>query len=325
MAPNAVRDLYDWITGFGSLQERMRARLAKPAPDPRLAGGRPSGARLGWRDLGFEQVEFAAGAALPAGKPDRHVVLLGLGSGRVAATQSGVSRAYEIRPGSVLLIPAAADGAWKAETALQCCLLFLDARVLARAAAASYQARPQDFEMTTAHVDYDFGVIGLAGVLTEEAMRGVRGNNLYVNSLAAHLAVHLLRHYAQWKRKEPAAERRTAFERALNAPEAVQRAVVHIRENHTRDIGAQEIADAAGENAFVLRRLFYETLGTEPGQYLLQLRMQSAESLIAAGAKSLPEVARAVGFGSLEALPSWRDEGRGTRNEGQSPKQGAGA
>ena len=55
-------------------------------------------------------------------------------------------------------------------------------------------------------------------------------------------------------------------------------------------------------NAFVLKRLFYESLGTEPGQYLLQLRMQSAESLLAAGAKSLPEVAQAVGFGDQHDL-----------------------
>jgi len=297
MAPTAVRDLNDWITGFGSLQERMKARLARPAPGARTAGTRLSGTKLGWRDLGFEQLEIPAGGTVPAARADRHVVLVGLGAGRLVGATPGKSRAFDIRPGSVVLIPAGSAGSWKAESALHCCLLALDARVLARIAASTYQAAPDDFEVAAACVDYDFGIIGLAGVLAEEALRGVSGNNLYVNSLAAHLAVHLLRHYARWHRKAPADERRTAFERALNAPEPVQRAVVHIRENHTRDIGAQEIADAAGENAFVLKRLFYESLGTEPSQYLLQLRMQSAESLLAAGAKSLPEVALAVGFG----------------------------
>ena len=314
MGPTAVRDLYDWITGFGSLQQRMRARLDRAVPGARPAGGRLSGAKLGWRDLGFEQLEISGGNAVPAGKPGSHVVLLGLGSGRLVGGHPAARRAFEIRPGSVVLIPAGHGGSWKTESPLHCCLLTLDARMLARVAASTYKSAPGDFEVGPTFVDYDFGIIGLAGVLAEEASRGVRGNNLYVNSLAAHLAVHLLRHYVRWHGETPVEERRTAFERALNAPEAVQRAVVHIREHHTRDIGSQEIADAAGENAFVLKRLFYESLGTEPGQYLLQLRMQSAESLLAAGAKSLPEVAQAVGFGDQRDLMPGMQQAGGARH-----------
>jgi len=156
---------------------------------------------------------------------------------------------------------------------------------------------------------YDFGIVGLAGVLAEEAVRGARGNNLYVNSLANTLAVHLLRHYAKWRSKNADAERRTAFERTLDAPEPVRRAIVYIRENHTRDIGVQQIAEAAGTNPFQLARMFDERLGTSPYQYLLQMRMQSAQSLLAAGARSLPEIAEAVGFGDQSALIG--REGRG--------------
>ncbi len=296
------RDLHDWMTRFGSQQQRISARLARPAPRPPSAGKHVSGARLGWRDLGFEQLEIAAGATVPAARPGQHAVLVGLGCGRLSATRAGEMQACDVRPGTVLLLPADAGATWKAQTALHCCLVFLDAHVLTRTAESAYQASATDFEVVQTRVDYDFGIIGLAGVLAEEARRGARGNNLYVNSLAAHLAVHLLRHYARWRRAGPDAERLTAFTRALKGPEAVQRAVVHIRENHTRDIGAQEIAHAAGENPFVLKRLFYENLGTEPGQYVLQLRMQSAESLMAAGARSLPDVAAAVGFGNPAAL-----------------------
>lgn len=81
----------------------------------------------------------------------------------------------------------------------------------------------------------------------------------------------------------------------------------HLRENHTREIGVQEIAEAAGVSPFVLKRLFDESLGADPGQYLLQLRMQSAESLLAAGARSLPEIAQAVGFGDQGYLIAHQD------------------
>jgi AraC family transcriptional regulator len=302
METAGVRDLHDWITGFGSLQERMRAKLARPAPDYRAREARLSSAPLGWRDLGLEQHDLAPGAGSPPAKPGRHLVILCLGSGRIVLNGGAEAVVHTVRPGSVMLIPGNPDIRWSAGTPLSICVLTLDGRSLDRVAADIYRTAPRDFELLPMQRDYDFGVIGLAGVLAEEVMRGGRGNNLYVNSLASILAVHLLRHYAKWRRKEPAAERRTAFERALNAPEPVQRAVVHIRENHTRDIGVQEIAEAAGVNPFVLRRQFYESLGTEPGQYLLQLRMQSAESLLAAGARSLPEIAQAVGFGDQGAL-----------------------
>jgi len=322
MDTTGVRDLHDWITGFGSLQERMRAKLASPAPDYHARAARLSSAPLGWRDLGLEQYELGPDAGRAPAKAGRHLVILSLGRGEMllsAESEPIVGKAdapsqhlrhsrysrqsrHAVRPGSVILAPSCPEMRWRADSPLSICVLTLDARRLDKVAADTYKTAPRDFELLPMQRDYDFGVIGLAGVLAEEAMRGVRGNNLYVNSLASILAVHLLRHYAKWRRKEPDAEHRTAFERALNAPEPVQRAVVHIREHHTRDIGVQEIAEASGVNAFVLRRLFYESVGTEPGQYLLQLRMQSAESLLAAGARSLPEIAQAVGFGDQGAL-----------------------
>ena len=302
MQTTAVRDLHDWITGFGSVQERMRAKLASPAPDYRAREHDLSSAPLGWRDLGLDQYELGPNAGAPKASEGRHLVVLSLGQGGIALSGGARPARHEVRAGSVVLIPAGEDIRMGADAPLSVCVLSLDGRRLDRVAADTYKTAPRDFELLPLQRDYDFGVIGLAGVLAEEAMRGVRGNNLYVNSLASILAVHLLRHYAKWRRKEPDAERRTAFERALNAPEPVQRAVVHIRENHTRDIGVQEIAQAAGVNPFVLRRLFDESLGSDPGQYLLQLRMQSAESLLAAGARSLPEVAQAVGFGDQKHL-----------------------
>src|SRR5690606_25513978 len=197
MATSRQRDLFDWITGFGSMQQRMRGRLARPVPDRRTAGARLSSAKLGWRNLGFEQLELAEGARVPAGRPGCHLVLLGLGSGTLVGPMPE-GRALQVKPGSVLVLPAGEADAWKAQTALHCCLIYLDVRMLAQVAKSAYGASERDFEILALPIDYDFGVIGLAGVLAEEALRGIKGNNLYVNTLATHLAVHLLRHYASW-------------------------------------------------------------------------------------------------------------------------------
>lgn len=300
MDRTAIRDLDDWVTGFASLQERMRQRLESPVPGLRPLGERASEMTQRWRELGFERSRLGIDENVMTRHTGSHVIVVALGIGRVRTADSASWR--DIQPGSVVLFPAGSDAAWRAETALDVCILALDRRTVDRVAKEASRAGTGHPRLDTAYRYYDFGMIGLAGVLAEEAARGVRGNNLYVNSLSSLLAAHLLRHYVQWQGGEPDAGRRSAFERTLNAPEPVQRAIVHIRENHTRDLAAQEIADAAGVNAFVLKRLFWESLGTEPGQYVLQLRMQSAESLLSAGARSLPEIAQAVGFGDQRAL-----------------------
>lgn len=301
MQATAVRDLHDWITRSASLKDIVRASLDAP-PSGRGREARLSSATLGWRDLGFAQHEVSGSAAPLPRKPGNHVLVLGLGRGRLAIEGESVRIEQDMQPGSVLVFPAGGMTLWSAPTPLRCCVIEFAPALLVRTAAATYQAAQADFTLAPVAHDYDFGVIGLAGALSEEATRGVRGNNLYVNSLASTLAVHLLRHYAAWSRGGPVDEHRSAFERTLAAPEPVRRAVVYIRDNHTRDIGLQHIVGAADTNAFQLTRDFEDRLGAPPFQYLLQMRMQSAHSLLAAGAEDLQEVAQAVGFGDPGAL-----------------------
>ena len=298
MDTTAIRDLHDWVTGFASLQERMRARLSAPAAAGRIGDDWMPMPALHWRDLTFERTRLGISQDIGAGRDGQHVVVLVLGGGTVQFV--GTDR--QVQAGSVVFFPQGTDAQWKAAKPVDACILTLERRLFERVAKQSYGAVANDYRLAPELRPYDFGVIGLAGVLAGETSRGQRGNNLYVNSLATLLAAHLLRHYAQWVHGEPDAGRQSAFERTLTAPETVQRAIVFIRENHTRDLGATEIADAVGVNAFVLNRLFWESLGTEHLQYLLQLRMQSAESLLDAGARSLPEIAQVVGFGDQRAL-----------------------
>lgn len=293
----AMPDLDDWVTRFANQQERMRARLAH-APGLRVREGRAPVSALSWRDLGFERLRLGLEQDVMTPRQGRHVMVVLLGRGRVRFGPAQEAR--DVQPGSVVFLPAGTEGPLRAGTPVDACVLGLERRLAERVARQAFEG--ERFRLEPAFRAYDFGMIGLAGVLAEEAQRVVRGNNLYVSSLANLLAAHLLRHYAKWPRGLPDGARQSALERTLKAPEPVRRAIVHIRENHTRALGAQEIAQAAGANPFVLKRLFWESLGTEPVQYVLQLRMQSAEALLAAGARSLPEIAQAVGFGDPDAL-----------------------
>ena len=191
MLSTTARDLHDWVTRSAVSNDGVRTILAGP---PVLDDGlRLSSRSLGWRGLGFEQYQIEPGSWAPAGNAGRHLIFLGLGPALIARDGGEEPLEHEMRPGSIVVCPAGSVIRWSARTRVRCCVLVLDATLLDRAAAGIYGAAAGDFDLIPAVREYDFGIVGLSGVLAEEAMRGAQGNNLYVNSLANILAVHLLR------------------------------------------------------------------------------------------------------------------------------------
>lgn len=66
----------------------------------------------------------------------------------------------------------------------------------------------------------------------------------------------------------------------------------------------EETADAAGVDKFLLLRYFRRTLDTTPHTYLVMLRINRAQELIARGT-SLPEAASAAGFSDQAHMGRW--------------------
>jgi AraC family transcriptional regulator len=87
-------------------------------------------------------------------------------------------------------------------------------------------------------------------------------------------------------------------------PRAVTAAVAFIDENYQHDISLGDIAASAHLSPYHFARTFKKSLGVTPHQYLVQVRVNSARSLIASGASagSLAEIASAVGFADQSHL-----------------------
>jgi AraC family transcriptional regulator len=84
----------------------------------------------------------------------------------------------------------------------------------------------------------------------------------------------------------------------------VAQALQFIHAHYTTDLSLSEIARAVNLSPFHIARVFKQSLGVSPHQYLIQLRVNSARSLLAAGSgeRSLAEVASAVGFADQSHL-----------------------
>ena len=75
-------------------------------------------------------------------------------------------------------------------------------------------------------------------------------------------------------------------------------------ENYPGDVSLADIASAAHLSSYHLARVFKKATGISPHQYLVQVRVNSARSLLTAGAgdRSLADIAAAVGFADQSHL-----------------------
>ncbi|GEN01946.1 AraC family transcriptional regulator [Methylobacterium radiotolerans] len=90
---------------------------------------------------------------------------------------------------------------------------------------------------------------------------------------------------------------------------AVSRAVAFMRERLAQSIGVRDIARAAGTSSSRLHEAFVRQLGTTPHAYLVALRLDAAERMLADPSLSIAEVAIRSGHFDQSAL------GRALRRE----------
>ena len=191
----------------------------------------------------------------------------------------------------------------------------LEPRFVDRVAHSVFNLSPGQYRLALGERTADAVITNIVGVLSREVVRREPGGRLYAESLANILAVHLLRNYAQCpdgKLLEACSQPEEATlaakdERAGRGgshPRAVAEAVRFIQDNYARDVSLNDIAEAVHLSPFHVARLFKQALGISPHQYLIQVRVHSARSLLLAGSggRSLAEVATAVGFADQSHL-----------------------
>ena len=76
----------------------------------------------------------------------------------------------------------------------------------------------------------------------------------------------------------------------------LKEALSYIERNFQRNVSIEEIADASGLNRSYFSRLFKETFGQPPQQFLIQYRLTKAAELLKNTRISVAEVGRSVGY-----------------------------
>jgi AraC family transcriptional regulator len=134
--------------------------------------------------------------------------------------------------------------------------------------------------------------LGLA--LKAELETGTSGSRLYAESLSNTLLMHLLRHYSSYKNTSDYSGKLTKVQ--------LQQVVNYIDEHLSQDISLAALAAVVQMGSRHFSRLFKQSTGFSPYQYLIKCRVERAKRLLQQRSLSIAETAQAVGFANQSHL-----------------------
>ena len=173
--------------------------------------------------------------------------------------------------GDVFIIPAGVPhkAFWKQES--EGILLALEPENLLNAVIDSIEC--DRLEIIPQFATPDGRLLQIAQWLSWELREPQMGSMLYVESLTTMLKVHLIRNYSVLKPKIP-------DYRGGLAQYKLRRAIAFINENLDREVRLTEIAGLLAMSPYHFARMFKQSTGITPHQYLVQQRLAKAKELL---------------------------------------------
>jgi AraC family transcriptional regulator len=192
-------------------------------------------------------------------------------------------------PGELAILPTDSSTRWVFDRTGEIVLVSLSRQALDQAVTESTGRDAKAAEIVPRFLIRDLGLERIAHLLLREVCNPGPETALKVDLLARRMAEHLVSTHSNATMK--ALPRRHAI-----APGRLRRAQEFMRANLARAMSLQEIADAAGVSVFHFARGFKQATGLPPHQYLTEMRIAEACSLLRYGNRSIGEVAQAVGL-----------------------------
>jgi AraC family transcriptional regulator len=155
--------------------------------------------------------------------------------------------------------------------------------------------RPPRVELQERHALQDHNMRHLMKILLYEKRQGFPSGALFLDSIAAALASHLIHYYS-------ADVPLTAKSVGGMAPSTLRRCIALMEARLEGDLRLDELACEAGLSTSHFIRSFRESTGKTPYQFLLDWRVQRAQTLMRDPRASLAEVARSTGFANQHHL-----------------------
>jgi AraC family transcriptional regulator len=202
----------------------------------------------------------------------------------------GQERTEPAPPDALTIIPAGYPSQWRWRGAAESTHVLLEPQLLARVAAEALDLNPDRVELPPVHDLSHASVRAAILALDAELGAGGPGGRLLAESLGNVLAVHLLRHFA--------APGRAGARPGGVLPRHRLRAVTeYIREHLDAELSLDHLAAVAHMSPYHFARLFKNSTGLPPHQYVIARRVERAKELLRDRDRlPLAEVAVETGF-----------------------------
>lgn len=199
------------------------------------------------------------------------------------------------RRGEMLITPANMPlfVRWQGEE--NCLQIQLRAEFLREIATDTLNQNGDRLQLQPAFRVRDSQVEAIAQMLFQESQQPAPGSQLYLDSLANVLAVNLLRHHITTKPALP------IYEGGLS-PRQLQQVMDYVEAHLDQELRLENLAQLLDMSQFHFSRLFKQSVGISPYQYLIQQRVERAKLLLKQTNQSIVEIALACGFNSHSHL-----------------------
>ena len=253
-----------------------------------------------WRALAIRHVQHICRNEINAdvwSYPHEHTLGLFLSSRpfKFSHRQDGHTHSGLYSKGDLLVTPADSVLATQADGDVHILQIRLQDSFLRQVMVETLDQDGDHLELVPAFQTRDSQIEAIASLLMTELHNELSGSHLYVDSLANVLAVHLLRHHAT--KRLPL----TIYAGGLPQHQLLK-VLEYIDAHLGRNIALAELAGLIDISQFHFGRLFKQSLGLSPYQYLLQQRVERAKTLLTHPDKPIVEIALECGFNSQSHL-----------------------
>ncbi|MBD2339536.1 helix-turn-helix transcriptional regulator [Calothrix sp. FACHB-156] len=224
---------------------------------------------------------------------EQHIILISLdrNGNKVERIFDGKLQAERINYGDVVIIPANTNHLSRWKTEGEFLVISLEPVLFTRAAFDAVDLQGFEIVPHFAAPNPMIQQIGLA--LQSELASGGLGTRVYIDSLTTTLCIHLLKNCSVSNNIVSEDTKDRGLPRLK-----LRQAVTYIQEHLEQDLTLAEIAEVTGMSMYHFSRLFKQSTGFAPHQYVLNCRIERAKKLLTRTEQTIDQICQQVGFQS---------------------------
>lgn len=248
-----------------------------------------SSQQSGWRGMFFNYYDHPAHES-PEFQYTQHIIGV-TGSGHPVPSEhrlNGIVQTHHCQPGEVLLIPAEIRYASVWQQPGEFSLIGFSPKFFEQTIYESVQVKQVELVPKIGFIDPFINQICLA--LKADVEANHPAGRIFGESLATGLIIHLLKNHSAWQAKP-----RTESSGLLSESQR-QKVTDYIQAHIDQDVSLSEMAETLNLSQYHFCRLFKQSTGITPYQYLTRCRIETAKQLLSKPELTITDVAFAVGF-----------------------------